>query len=148
MKNIQKSNSRRIDPDFIPFLLAISFFVLLAVSLVTIEGYRNISKAGPRRDYVGTVTDKTVKKKNQYNDLYLVFTENEQGEMEVLEVSDSLIAGRFDSSDLYGRIEIGKKYRFKVAGTRNYFFSWYPNIYEAEEVKEGIDTTNSKLKAK
>jgi len=58
---------------------------------------------------------------------YLVFTEHE-----TFEVADTITYGRFNSSDLYGRLEIGKTYRLKVAGWRIPIFSSYRNIIEAQ----------------
>lgn len=56
---------------------------------------------------------------------YLIFTD--QG---TFENTDSLLTGKFDSSDVYGRIKEGRTYTFKVAGYRQGFLSMYPNIIE------------------
>lgn len=81
-----------------------------------------------------TVTDKDIKRIGE-SDRYLVFTKTDQGESEVMEVTDSLLAGRFNSADVYSCIEIGKKYKFSVRGIRSPLMSWYPNIYDCEEIK-------------
>ena len=81
-----------------------------------------------------TVTDKDIKRIGD-SDRYLVFTKTDRGESEVMEVTDSLLAGRFNSADVYSCIEIGKKYRFSVRGSRSPLMSWYPNIYDYEEIK-------------
>lgn len=60
---------------------------------------------------------------------YLVFAEGE-----VFEITDSVMFLRWDSSDLYGRMEAGKTYRVRVAGWRVPVLSWYRNILSAEEV--------------
>jgi hypothetical protein len=57
---------------------------------------------------------------------YLIFTETE-----TFENTDSLFAWKFDSSDVYGRIQEGDICRFRVNGWRNQFFSSYRNILEA-----------------
>ena len=44
--------------------------------------------------------------------------------------------GRFNSSDMYAEIEVGKTYKFEVGGSRNELWSWYPNIYKYEEVEQ------------
>lgn len=75
-----------------------------------------------------TVTDKERITK-QDNSYYLVFTDNE-----VFSVEDSWAKWRWDSSDLYGDIEIGKTYTFTVYGWRVPFLSWYRNILVIEEV--------------
>lgn len=62
---------------------------------------------------------------------YLVFTD--EG---TFKLADSLAFGRFNSSDIYGRIKEGRTYEFAVAGWRLPIFSQYPNIVsDPEEVK-------------
>ena len=60
---------------------------------------------------------------------YLVFTD-----AGTFEVTDSIFHGRFDSSDLYGRMQEGKTYRAKVYGFRIEISSAYQNILSVEEV--------------
>lgn len=54
---------------------------------------------------------------------YLVFTDDG-----TFEITDSLVFGRFSSSDVYGRMREGKTYEFAVAGFRQPVLSMYPNI--------------------
>lgn len=54
---------------------------------------------------------------------YLVFTDET-----TFENRDDLWVGKFNSSDLHGRIRDGGTYRFTISGWRVPFFSWYPNI--------------------
>ena len=61
---------------------------------------------------------------------YLIWTDDE-----TFENVDSLIKGKFNSSDLYGKLEAGKTYDCKVYGWRNGFFSMYRNIIECKEKK-------------
>ena len=96
---------------------------------------RPINKVSNRREITATVTDKDVKNSDKESK-YLVFTKTSDGETEVFEVTDALFAWRFDSSDLYAEIEVGKAYKFDVGGSRNRLLSWYPNIYGYEEIKE------------
>lgn len=88
-----------------------------------------------RREIVATVTDKEVKNKDGEGK-YLIFTKDENGEIQVLEITDALFAFQFDSSDKYAGIEKDTTYRFDVGGSRNRLFSWYPNIYGYVEVEE------------
>lgn len=57
---------------------------------------------------------------------YLIFTKNE-----TFQNTDFFLAGKFDSSDIYGKIEKGNIYRFDVAGVRIPFFSMYRNIHRS-----------------
>lgn len=85
--------------------------------------------------YVGTetvVTAKVMKTErviygsgDNLQSKYLVFCENE-----TFELTDSLLYGKFNSSDMYGNIQSGKTYTFKVVGWRNHFASMYRNIIE------------------
>lgn len=54
---------------------------------------------------------------------YLIFTD--QG---TFKITDSLLIGRFDSSDVYGRFRRDTTYRFDVYGWRMPWASEYPNV--------------------
>lgn len=89
-----------------------------------------------------TITDKDIKNKSK-DSKYLIWADKVKpcsycGEptSTVYEITDSLFKGRWDSSDLYGSIEVGKTYEIRIAGQRWPFFSMYQNIYEVKEVKE------------
>lgn len=47
---------------------------------------------------------------------------------------------KFNSSDVYGNLDVGKRYRMKVYGWRIPIFSMYPNIVRVEEVKTAAPT--------
>lgn len=108
--------------------------LLIAVGMLLVAFSRPFNKVSNRREITATVTDKEVKNKKE-DSKYLVYTKDENGEIQVFEITDALFAWQFDSSDIYAGIEIGKTYVFDVGGSRNKFFSWYPNIYGYEEVK-------------
>jgi len=59
-----------------------------------------------------------------------VYTEN----CGVLQVADSLTAGKWNSSDRYQSIKVGKTYDFETQGYRIPLFSQFPNIIEVHEV--------------
>lgn len=54
---------------------------------------------------------------------YLIFTDKG-----VFENSDSLLNNKWNSSDLYNDIKVGKTYTCDLVGFRNGFFSTYENI--------------------
>lgn len=58
---------------------------------------------------------------------YLIFTEKE-----TFENVDTLLAFKFNSSDIYGRIAIGQVCVFDVVGFRIPFLSMYRNILTAD----------------
>lgn len=63
---------------------------------------------------------------------YLIYTNTE-----TFENTDALFHGKFNSSDIYGKIKIGKKYDAVVYGWRLPFFSAYRNIINIRENKKG-----------
>ena len=116
-------------------------YVIFLVIVIVVVGSIGLAscaescrKGTERREEIGTVTDKGIKRSGD-EDKYLVYTKDENGESQVFEITDSILAGRFNSSDVYAEIEIGKTYEFTVGGSRNQFMSWYPNIYSFEEVE-------------
>ena len=58
---------------------------------------------------------------------YLVFTDKG-----TFKITDQLFFGKFDSSDLYGKLELGKTYTFEVYGFRIPILSMYQNIKKYE----------------
>lgn len=118
--------------------------ILATIICIAVCLGRAIAKAHNRTEYVVIVNDKWTKKDSS-KDKYLVSVtdiDNESEQM-VFEITDSLFAWRWDSSDLYAAIEPGKIYRMTVGGSRVPIFSWYPNIYEADEIDVVIDETES-----
>ena len=76
-----------------------------------------------------TVEDKWVKRQSQYSDVYLIQCGNE-----VYKVSDLLFKGKFNSSDVYAKLKVGKRYEITTTGYRFEFFSMYKNINEFREI--------------
>ncbi len=60
---------------------------------------------------------------------YMIYTDNG-----VFENTDSLLNGKFNSSDIYNELEVGRTYSCDVVGFRNGFFSWYENVIKCTEV--------------
>ena len=79
------------------------------------------------------VKDKWIKR-NSEEEKYLVSCGNE-----VYQITDNLLYGKFNSSDIYAQLEIGKKYRLQVSGFRFGFTSSYKNINEVELIEETIE---------
>lgn len=55
--------------------------------------------------------------------LYLIYTDKE-----TFKNTDSYAYWKFNSSDLYGKIEVGRRYKFLVVGFRVPYFSAYRNL--------------------
>ena len=137
MKRVRNllNNRGSLECGEIVFFVVCGLSVLFLVGLLFIEGWHSCDVAWNRYEVVATVTDKDIKTSGDDSN-YLVFTEKSNGEILVMEIDDSLLAGRWDSSNDYAAIEVGETYKFNVGGVRWEFMSWYPNIFEFEVVAE------------
>ena len=78
-----------------------------------------------------TVTEKELMDRDGNGARYLVWSEDE-----TFENVDSILKGKFNSSDLYGQLKVGNTYTCEVYGWRNSFFSYYRNLVKCKEVRE------------
>ena len=67
---------------------------------------------------------------------YLIYTIDENGEVDVLEDTDSFPHMKFNSSDIYALLESGQTYTLRVVGYRIPLLSKYQNIIEIIGVVE------------
>lgn len=81
------------------------------------------------------VTDKTVKRSGN-KDTYLVFAKFPDNSVKVFENKDSLLEFKFDSSNVQGKVEVGREYTIRTYGFRIPMMSMYENILGVEEVKK------------
>lgn len=113
----------------------IGIFFTFVIVVIVISSYRVISVGlGKEREVIVNVEDKGIKRIGE-NDVYLVYTKTNNGEIEVFQITDNLLARRFDSSDDYAGIKVGKTYKFTVRGQRFRLLSWYPNIYDYQLIQ-------------
>jgi hypothetical protein len=73
------------------------------------------------------ITDKAVKNSKEKS-TYLIFTEDKNRTVHVFKDTDSFIRGKFNSSDIYGELKVGKTYDIETYGIRIPFLSRYENI--------------------
>lgn len=78
-----------------------------------------------------TIKDKYVDVNNENGVFLVVSTDNY-----TYKVSDLLFKGKFNSTDIYNNLEIGKTYEIETTGYRIPFFSEYKNINKYT-LKEG-----------
>lgn len=76
-----------------------------------------------------TIKDKYIKKYSD-SDTYLVVSEDG----ETYKITDLLFKGKFNSTDLYNQLDIGKTYKITTTGIRLQYFSMYKNINKIEKV--------------
>ena len=98
-------------------IIVITIFLIVFVGFFS--GYLN------NREIEITITDKYVKRNND-KDIYLIVDENKN----TYKVSDLFFKFKFNSTDIYNNLEIGKTYKVKISGFRIKILSEYPNINE------------------
>lgn len=89
-------------------------------------------------EYTITITDKERIYKgsgDSSSSKYLVFGDDENSDSLVFENTDCFIRGKWNSSNLQGKMKEGNTYRITVVGYRVPFFSMYQNIIKVEEVE-------------
>ena len=107
---------------------AVFTLIIGAVAMPTVIEYSNTNS------YTVIVTDKQIKRKDE-KDIYLVFTKLENGETRVFKNEDAFFKGKFNSSDVQAKLEIGHTYDIDTYGYRIPFMSMYENIFKVEEVE-------------
>lgn len=112
-------------------------FLLVAILLITI-GYQAIFNFNDM-EYTITVTDKErIYESNGDNSSskYLVFGDDKNGKSLVFENTDCLIRGKWNSSNIQGKLKTGNTYQVTVVGYRVPLFSMYQNIIKVEEMEK------------
>jgi hypothetical protein len=105
-------------------IIIATFAVLLIFAIAGISIYKSIAT---HRDETFTVKKSERITESNNSSRYLIYTE--QG---VYENTDSLLNGKFTSSDLYNELAAGRTYTCDVIGWRAPFLSWYPNIISCD----------------
>jgi len=99
-----------------------AFFIVVAIVLFFVVA-GDLVEAFTAKTIVITVTDK-----ERVDDKYLIFTD-----YETFTNRDNIAMFKFNSSDYYRELEIGKTYKVKVGGYRVPFLSGYRNILTIEK---------------
>jgi hypothetical protein len=81
-----------------------------------------------------TITDKERIYENDTSK-YLIFGEDQYGNVLVFENTDCLIRCKWNSSNIQGQLKEGHTYDITTVGYRVPIFSWYQNIIEINERK-------------
>lgn len=103
------------------------FFTLLVIGLLPLKIWIHYSTLDTVQVQVQGKERITTGSGNSVTSKYLIFTD-----IETFENVDSLLALKFNSSDVYGAIKEGQTCTFQVTGFRIPFFSSYRNILEAQ----------------
>src|SRR3989338_1103738 len=111
-----------------------SLELMVAVAILGGIGGYMIAPHADRDTYVAKVTGKEIKRYSEGSDKYLIFTELPDKSTRVFENTDSPLELKYNSFDLYGKMQIGKTYEIKTYGWRIPSFSWYENITDAKVI--------------
>ena len=119
----------------------ISFIIVSSIIIIAILISLVVDIVGSFNDhtYIITVTDKeriTEQNGDDIDSKYLIYGTDKKGQDYVLENTDNLFRGKFNSSDVYGSIKREKTYEVTVVGYRIQFLSWYENIIKYKELKQ------------
>lgn len=104
------------------------YVILLSIAMSISAAYQH----GTVENYIVTIEDKeriTTGSGEDISHKYLIFTEEK-----TFENTDALFHFKFNSSDIQGRMKIGKTYKVKTYGWRIPFFSTYENILSVSEL--------------
>src|SRR5690606_20194122 len=105
------------------------YFVIGAVMLALFVVFP-IARVNAEDVQTCTVEDKDRASNRDGKSSMRVYTQ----ECGVLEVSDVLLKGQFNSADIFADIEVGQTYEFTTIGWRIPILSQFPTIVEAVEV--------------
>lgn len=103
----------------------IGFAVLLVVVAFLVNPNCNIDS------YNVKVVDKIVKDVDG-KQTYMIFTIRENGKERVFVDKDSKLYFKFNSADIYAKMEKGKWFRVRTVGWRLHVLSWFENILSAK----------------
>ncbi len=90
------------------------------------------------------VVDKQVKRLGDGREVFMIFTVRDNGKERVFVDADTKLFLKFNSADLYAKLEVGKWYRVRTVGWRLNIFSMFENILKADPLPgppEGAKTT-------
>ena len=107
--------------------VVIFYFLVVVVGLGLIIGPTAIEYSNNQVIEI-TIKDKYVKSGSK-SGKYLIVDSNNN----TYQVTDLLFKGKFNSTDIYNQLEIGKTYRVEISGKRIHIFSWYQNINKVIE---------------
>lgn len=119
-----KQICRKINISNVVSILII-FFILVFIFLALFFNYLN------PKSYTIEIKDKFIKNGNGSGKYLVVDTNNK-----TYEISDLLFIGKFNSTDIYNSIDIGRSYKVYTTGFRIHIFSLYQNINKVELLEE------------
>lgn len=90
-----------------------------------------------RHTYTITVSNKEIKKQNGKN-IYIIYTQMDNGSVRTFKDINSIAEFKFNSDDIYGGMQIYRKYEIRTYGFRIPIISCYENIIKVQKVKDNF----------
>lgn len=129
--NFKRNMKRKMRIQKLFIVAFMGLILLLAIGSQMIFNFNDteyiITVTDKERIYEGSVDSSSSK--------YLVFGDDENGNSLVFENTDCFIRGKWNSSNLQGKMKEGNTYKITVVGYRISFFSMYQNIIKVEEIE-------------
>ena len=103
----------------------IAFLILVGVGLLIVLP---ILQYNHKETFNGEITEKYNKRDGDSDKFFIVLDDNK-----VIENSDLLFKGKFNSADIQAKLKVGDKVEVKTIGYRVHLLSMYPTMYEVKE---------------
>lgn len=114
---------------FVAIIFTIIFIYIIVYTLVFVP----LSHLNKNCYYV-LITQTSIHFSRYGEERYLVYTKLPNGTIRVFENVNSLIEGKFNSSDIHATLESGKWYRINTYGFRWHMLACYENILTVQEI--------------
>ncbi len=112
---------------------SVAAIAIVVAAMLLIGGCNAVVQLATRDDVTFTIQEKGIKRgSGNSGDKYLLYTDKG-----VYQNTDSWLALKFRSSDLYGKLKVGRTYDCTAQGLRIPFFSSYKNVLDCDEVSNG-----------
>ena len=102
----------------------IAFLILVGVGSIVLQ----ILQYNHKETFNGEITEKYNKRDGDSDKFFIVLDDNK-----VIENSDLLFKGKFNSADIQAKLKVGDKVEVKTIGYRVHLLSIYPTMYEVKE---------------
>lgn len=117
-------NDDTIEREFLIIKIVVIVMIIFVYAIqLYIFSYSNVN------ELTIEVKEKYIKRYGE-RDTYMVIDSNNNS----YKISDLLYIWKFNSTDLYTSLEIGKNYKITTSGIRLKMFSKYPNINKVENI--------------
>jgi competence protein ComGC len=103
------------------------------LSIITIIGVIMLFPHFIRNTYRVTVTHKQIVTRGN-TDMYLIYTETEDGDIKIFENTNNFLELKFDSEDLYWSLSVNRKYKITAYGFNLPLLSDYQNIVKVKGI--------------